>query len=208
MSVLSSPQKWVTTRALPRLIHHHHISQLVAGQIALLLVSGKVKKLRNHANLIITAGTLGFYLNGTAYPNGSTVLRTDIGQGADALQCTTDNITCCTDATGEMLAGEFYSQTDGNMVPKMDDSMPQSDYYRTRGSGHILLNRRKHGNTTNIVGQFRCSIPNASGIMVNLYINIGEHHKILTIPKVVTQIYLSLIVLFIILLLYTNSEWK
>jgi hypothetical protein len=122
--------------------------------------------------LIIPAGTLGFYLNGTAYPNGSTVLRTDIGQGPDALQCTTDSITCCTDATGEMLAGEFYS-ANGNMVPAMDDNMLQSDYYRTRGSGHILFNRRTHTNTTSI-GQFCCSIPNANGIMVNLYINIGE----------------------------------
>ena len=34
-----------------------------------------------------TAGTLGFYLRGTAYASGSTVLRTDIGEGDDALQC-------------------------------------------------------------------------------------------------------------------------
>ena len=122
--------------------------------------------------LIIPAGSLGFYLNGTAYPNGSTVLRTDIGEGADALQCTTDSITCCSNATGEISAGEFSFQ-DGNMVPTMD-YVPQSDFYRTRGSGHILLNRRIHTNTTN-TGQFRCSIPNANGITVNLYINIGEY---------------------------------
>ena len=35
-----------------------------------------------------SAGNLGFYLNGFAYPNGSTVLRTDIGEGDAALLCT------------------------------------------------------------------------------------------------------------------------
>ena len=130
--------------------------------------------------LIIPAGTIGFYLNGKAYSNGSTVLRTDIGEGADALQCTTDSITCCSNVTDEISAGEFYFQ-DGSVVPTMD-YIPQSDYYRTRGSGYILLNHRAHvhGNTTN-TEQFRCSIPNASGIIVNLYINIGEYT--FTIPK-------------------------
>ena len=36
----------------------------------------------------LSAGTLGFYLNGVAYPNRSTVLRSDIGEGANVLQCT------------------------------------------------------------------------------------------------------------------------
>ena len=100
------------------------------------------------------------------------MLRTDIGEGADALQCTTDSITCCSNVTDEISAGGFYFQ-DGNVVPTMDYIL-QSDYYVTRGSGHILLNRRILANGTNI-GQFRCSIPNASGIMVNLYINISEY---------------------------------
>ena len=39
---------------------------------------------------------LGFVLNGVNYSNGSTVLRTDIGVGDAALQCTTDSTTCCT----------------------------------------------------------------------------------------------------------------
>ena len=116
------------------------------------------------------AGTLSFYLSGAAYPNGSTVPMTIIGEGANALQCTTDNTTCCSNATGEMRAGEFFFQN-GNRVPIKNIS--GSNYYRTRGSGHILLHRRADATTTG-PGQFRCSIPNANGIMVNLYINIGE----------------------------------
>ena len=114
-----------------------------------------------------TAGTLGFYLRGTAYPNGSIVLRTDIGEGDVALQCTTDSTTCCTNMNGGVRAGEFY-------FPNGDTVMVlgaiTNGYYRTRGTSHIGLNRRSAGTVT---GQFRCEIPNASGTTVNFIINIG-----------------------------------
>ena len=45
-------------------------------------------------------------------------------------------------------------------------------YYRTRGSRHILLNRRS---TSTITGWFRCNIPQANGSVADLYINIGEY---------------------------------
>ena len=112
-----------------------------------------------------TAGTLGFYLRGTAYPSGSTVLRTDIGEGEDALQCTTDNTTCC---TGAGRAGEFYFP-DGTVVPISGDDLTRT-YYRDRRSQLIRLNRRS---TSVLTGQFWCEIPNASGTVVNLFINIG-----------------------------------
>ena len=119
--------------------------------------------------LSISAGTLGFYLNGVAYPDGSTVLRTDIGEGADALQCTTDSTTCCRNTGGETRAGEFY-MPDGGMV--LLSGTTTNGYYRSRGSRHILLNRRSTGTIT---GQFRCNIPQANGSPVDLYINIGEY---------------------------------
>ena len=123
---------------------------------------------------IIPAGTLGFYLRGTAFPNGSTVHGTTIGEGGNALQCTTDSISCCSNAMGEMRAGDFYWH-DGSKVPIMNRL--ESDYYRTRGSGHILLNHRSQAGTATIIttGQFRCSIPDASETLVNLYINIGRY---------------------------------
>ena len=111
---------------------------------------------------------MGFYLDGTAYPDGSTVLRTDIGEGDDALLCTTDSTTCCTNTGIERRAGEFY-MPDGDRVLLQDSTT--NGYYRTRGSRHILLHRRSTGNIT---GQFRCNIPQASGSSVDMYINIGE----------------------------------
>ena len=113
---------------------------------------------------------LGFVLNGVTYSNGSTVLRTDIGEGAAALLCTTDKVTCCTNALGETRAGEFYFPN-GTWVPRLGYDPSIHTYYRSRGSRFISLNRINNGMET---GQFRCEIPDASGTTVNLFINIGR----------------------------------
>ena len=102
-----------------------------------------------------------------SYPNGSTVSRTDIGEGTTALQCTTDKVTCCTNQNGETRDGYFY-YPDGTLVPLMGDAI--SPYYRTRSSMLISLNRRSNI-PTQPTGEFRCEIPDASGITVNLFIN-------------------------------------
>ena len=118
-----------------------------------------------------TAGTLGFYLNGMAYPNGSTVLRTSIGEGDAALQCTTDSTTCCRNSIGgETRGGNFYfPDTDGGGVV-LNEGGATTGYYRDRLSRFIRLHRQDTGTIT---GQFRCEIPDASGTMVNLFVNIG-----------------------------------
>ena len=103
------------------------------------------------------------------YPNGSTVLMTDIGEGAYALNCTTDSTTCCTNQNGETRAGQFYFP-DGTQVPLL--GYATGAYYRTRGSKHISLNRRSNV-ATQPTGQFRCEIPDASGTARNMFINIG-----------------------------------
>ena len=117
----------------------------------------------------ITAASLGFVLNGMVYSNGSTVLRTDIGEGAAALQCTTDKVTCCTNMNGETRAGEFFFPN-GTQVPLLGNTT--SPYYRQRHSMSISLNRRSNI-PTQPTGQFHCEIPDASGTTVNLFINIG-----------------------------------
>ena len=109
---------------------------------------------------------LGFVLNGVSYPNGSTVLRTDIGEGAAALQCTTDRADCCS----IIRAGEFYFPG-GTQVPTLGPDPSIRTYYRSRDSGFIRLNRINNGMET---GQFHCEILDASGIFVNLFINIGR----------------------------------
>ena len=121
---------------------------------------------------ISLAGTVGFYLNGVAYPDGSTVLRTDIGIDAAALQCTTDSTTCCTNILPEMRGGNFYFPIadGGGVVPNIGGAT--NGYYRDRLSRHVRLHRQHTGTIT---GQFRCEIPLANGTMVNLFINIGKY---------------------------------
>ena len=108
---------------------------------------------------------LGFVLNGVNYPNGSTVLRTDIGEGVNGLQCTTDRAGCC---SGYGTAGEFYFPDGSTVLYNINEA--SNSYYRTRSSTLISLHRRPTATQT---GQFRCEIPDASGITVNLFINIG-----------------------------------
>ena len=109
-----------------------------------------------------------FVLNGVTYPNGSTVLRTVIGEEANALQCTTDRADCCRGGDGA-AAGHFYFPN-GEQVPILGNDASIRTYYRNRGTGFIRLNRRSVATET---GQFRCEIPDASGTLVNLFINIG-----------------------------------
>ena len=117
--------------------------------------------------LFLSGPGLGFVLNSVNYLNGSTVLRDDIEEGADALWCTTDRADCCTGTPGK--AGEFYFP-DGNVVPISNNDLTRT-YYRNRIAGAIRLNRRPNGTIT---GQFRCEIPDASGTLVNLFINVGK----------------------------------
>ena len=112
---------------------------------------------------------LGFVLNGVTYASGSAVLRTDIGEGDAALQCTTDSTTCCTNQNSGTRAGDFYFPN-GSRVD-IELRSPSNSYYRTRSSQFISLNRRPTATQT---GQFRCEIPDASGTKVNLFINIGK----------------------------------
>ena len=106
------------------------------------------------------------------YPSGSTVLRSDIGEGATGLQCTTNRAGCCS----TVRAGEFYFP-DGTLVPTLGPTPSIRTYYRDRDRGLIRLNRRNNGMET---GQFRCEIPDANGTTVNLFINIGMLIKLQT----------------------------
>ena len=100
-----------------------------------------------------------------AYPNGSTVLRTDIGEVDSALQCNTDRVGCCK----TFAHGEFYFPNN-TLVPIPGEDLSIRTYYRNRSVGFIRLHRRPNGHET---GRFRCEIPDASGILVNLFINVG-----------------------------------
>ena len=114
---------------------------------------------------------LGFSLNGVTYFNGSTVLRTDIGEGDAALLCTTDRVGCCRASGNVAAAGQFYFPNDTQVSIAADSTF--RSYYRNRGARLIRLNRRPNGDV--VTGEFRCEIPDASGTLVNFFVNIGVY---------------------------------
>ena len=101
------------------------------------------------------------------------MLRTDIGEGADALLCTTDFTYCCYE--NYYFTGQFYFPNN-TQVP-MQQNNGSSGYYKSSHYRMIRLNRQSENGV--LTGQFSCEIPTA--IIRNgyyhttsvLYINIG-----------------------------------
>ena len=94
------------------------------------------------------------------------MLRSDIGEGDDALQCTTDRVACCRLPN---RAGNFFFPN-GDQVPVVGN-LGSSGYYRDRGDQLIRLNRQSENGV--IIGQFRCEIPSGTSTNSMLFINIG-----------------------------------
>lgn len=105
-----------------------------------------------------------FTIKGRIILNNSVIFLSEVGEGEDALQCKTDHLDCC--ATSPNLFGEFYYPS-GIKIPSVDG---EGHFYHTRGDQEIRLNRRKGISSEAPTGKFRCEIPNANGLIQNLYI--------------------------------------
>ena len=126
-------------------------------------------------------------LNGVNIPSGGRVLVTDITEGHygvtdGGLLCITDSIDCCraSDNPNGFAQGEWYFPN-GSLVQILGTRYGESDiFYRNRDTRLVRLNRV--GNPPGR-GLFRCEVPNADGITVTLYVNIGEchHYKLWTL---------------------------
>ena len=104
-----------------------------------------------------------FEYAGQRYPNNSVFLMTDIGEDDMALTCVTDSVQCCQAANGE---GEWF-YPNNTLVSTSGVGM---NFYRDRGSQVVRLNRRN--NALSPTGKYRCTIPDASGVMQTLVANI------------------------------------
>ena len=112
-------------------------------------------------------------------PNDSYVRVTDVGVGESGLLCNTDRSNCCrgSDNPNGGAQGQWY-YPDGREVRSFTQEdihmgEPRNFLYRDRGKGILRLSRYGNPPEQNR-GRFRCEIPNAAGVMVNLYVNIGE----------------------------------
>ena len=123
-------------------------------------------------------------LNGQTIPNEGDVLASDIGEGGNdmtamggGLLCITDSSSCCRDGDNPNGGGqgEWYFPN-GNQV-EIQGTRTGDFFYRNRDARIVRLNR--FGTSTPPErGRFSCVVPNATGDMMTVYvnINIGKCH--------------------------------
>ena len=97
-----------------------------------------------------------FELNNMSYANNSGIAITEIGEGANALQCRTDLTTCCSNILPEMRLGEWH-YPDNSLVATNSSG---DGIYRTRGSMVVSLHRRN--GATQPTGLYCCEMPTAA----------------------------------------------
>ena len=110
-------------------------------------------------------------LNGVAIPNDGYVLVSGIGEDIGGLLCHTDRSGCCRNSDGHAQGHWYFPDPPGDQVLIRGERTTGDYFYRNRDARIVRLNRV---GTPSERGRFRCEIPNASGDMVNLYVNIGE----------------------------------
>ena len=116
-------------------------------------------------------------LSGVTIPSDGYVLASDIGADSSGLNCYTDRSDCCRSADGPdgVAQGHWY-RPDGTQVgsftQEADSTGATTNFFsRNRGTGVVRLNR--FGDPPER-GHFRCEVPNAAGVNVAVYVNIGE----------------------------------
>ena len=124
-------------------------------------------------------------LNGQTIPNEGDVLASDIGEGGDGgtgmndggLLCITNRIECCRGADNPNGGAQGYWYfPNGNAVGIRGDHTTGDFFYRNRDARIVRLNR--FGTSTPPErGRFSCVVPNATGDMMTVYVNIGECHR-------------------------------
>ena len=103
----------------------------------------------------------------------------EIGEGADALLCLTNSVSCCEErGDGGMTSGMWYFP-DSSPVP-LESQASGHDMYITRGPGVVRLHRR--GSFMMPAGIFHCEIPDEGGMNQSIYIGVypavqGEGNK-------------------------------
>ena len=112
----------------------------------------------------VTTPGVYFEISGNVYLNNSAVPLLEVGEGENALYCKTDKEACCGNPPNRF--GEFY-YPNGVQVPI---ARQQQGFYRNRGEQIVRLNRRQ--GISSPTGTYRCEVPDADGVSVNIYIKL------------------------------------
>ena len=95
----------------------------------------------------------------------------DIGEGDDALLCTTANTACCSraESPGAAILGQwFYPNGSAVADSIVNIEGDEWEFYRTRGPSIVRLNRRRGGET----GIYGCLVPDTLNTDQPLYIGL------------------------------------
>ena len=92
----------------------------------------------------------------------------EIGEGADALLCLTNSLSCCVEH-GDGTTGGMWYFSDSSPVP-LGTQGSGHDMYITRGPSVVRLHRKS--NSSMQVGLFHCEIPDARGMDQSIFIGI------------------------------------
>ena len=111
---------------------------------------------------------VGLLFRDSHHKNKSVVSLDDIGEGADALLCLTNSLSCCEERGDGMTGGMWYFP-DSSPVP-LGNQTSGHDMYITRGPGVVRLHRR--GSSTMPVGILHCEIPDAREMNQSIYIGV------------------------------------
>ena len=106
-----------------------------------------------------------FELNGVVYTNNSAASLLEVSEGENALLCKTNREGCC--GIPPNWFGEFYYPNGIKVLIAKE----WQDFYRNRDEKVIRLNRRD--GTTSPTGKYRCEIPDASGSVQSVYMNLS-----------------------------------
>ena len=129
---------------------------------------------------------VGLLFHDSHLENRSVVSLDDIGEGADALLCLTNSLSCCDEHSDGTTSGMWYFPNSSPVPLESQASGHRHDMYITRGPGVVRLHRR--GSSMMPVGIFHCEIPDEEGMNQSIYIDVysdvqGEGIKINYIIK-------------------------
>ena len=135
----------------------------------------------SYKSLLHTLHTaVGFLLHDSHLRNKSVVSLDEIDEGADALLCLTNSVSCC-EKGDDGTAGSMWYFPDSSPVP-LGTRGSGLGVYITRGPSVVHLHRRS--NSTIPAGIFHCETPDASGIIQRMYIGVYPDHEVAGILKI------------------------
>ena len=119
----------------------------------------------------VLSGGVRLSLKGAAIANNSFVDVDDIGDNnGNALLCHTDKIDCC---PGNTAAGDWYFPNESRVKSIIDNMRLKLASYFSRSRGTSVVRLIRVGAPTER-GRFYCQVPNASGVIQTISVNIGE----------------------------------